>query len=62
MFLLRTLNAADVALLKQIGGLVGGSVGALGIIGVASRAMRSARAASTRCSRPTTWPSGSPAN
>lgn len=38
VFLLRTLNAADVALLKQIGGLVGGSVGALGIIGVASRA------------------------
>ncbi|ORB85201.1 Isoniazid-inducible protein iniC [Mycobacterium kansasii] len=38
VFLLRTLNAADVALLKQIGGLVGGSAGALGIIGVASRA------------------------
>jgi replication fork clamp-binding protein CrfC len=38
VFLLRTLNAADVALLKQIGHLVGGSAGALGIIGVASRA------------------------
>src|ERR1700755_1841792 len=38
VFLLRTLNAADVALLKQIGQLVGGSTGALGIIGVASRA------------------------
>ncbi|BBX98545.1 isoniazid-induced dynamin-like GTPase IniC [Mycobacterium lacus] len=38
VFLLRTLGAADVALLKQIGALVGGSAGALGIIGVASRA------------------------
>jgi hypothetical protein len=38
VFLLRTLNAADIALLKQIGQLVGGSAGALGIIGVASRA------------------------
>jgi replication fork clamp-binding protein CrfC len=38
VFLLRTLNAADVALLKQIGELVGGSAGALGVIGVASRA------------------------
>jgi replication fork clamp-binding protein CrfC len=38
VFLLRTLNAPDVALLKQIGHLVGGSAGALGIIGVASRA------------------------
>jgi replication fork clamp-binding protein CrfC len=38
VFLLRTLNAADVALLKQISQLVGGSSGALGIIGVASRA------------------------
>lgn len=38
MFLLRTFNAADIALLKQIGQLVGGSAGALGIIGVASRA------------------------
>jgi replication fork clamp-binding protein CrfC len=38
VFLLRTLNAADVALLKQIGHLVGGSAGALGIVGVASRA------------------------
>ena len=38
LFLLRTLNAADIALLKQIGHLVGGSAGALGIIGVASRA------------------------
>ncbi|SPM38998.1 isoniazid-inducible protein iniC, partial [Mycobacterium numidiamassiliense] len=38
VFLLRTLNAADVALLRQIGQLVGGSTGALGIIGVASRA------------------------
>jgi replication fork clamp-binding protein CrfC len=38
VFLLRTLNAADVALLKQIGQLVGGSTGALGIVGVASRA------------------------
>jgi len=38
VFLLRTLNAADIALLKQIGGLVGESAGALGIIGVASRA------------------------
>lgn len=38
VFLLRTLNAPDIALLKQIGGLVGGSTGALGIIGVASRA------------------------
>lgn len=38
VFLLRTLNAPDIALLKQIGGLVGGSAGALGIIGVASRA------------------------
>ena len=38
VFLLRTLNAADIALLKQIGELVGGSAGALGVIGVASRA------------------------
>ncbi|MGB0970322.1 MAG: Isoniazid-inducible protein iniC, partial [Mycobacterium sp.] len=38
VFLLRTLNAADFALLKQIGELVGGSTGALGVIGVASRA------------------------
>ncbi|MCV7198156.1 isoniazid-induced dynamin-like GTPase IniC [Mycobacterium angelicum] len=38
VFLLRTLNAPDIALLKQIGGLVGGSAGALGIVGVASRA------------------------
>lgn len=38
VFLLRTLNAPDIALLKQIGGLVGGSAGALGVIGVASRA------------------------
>src|ERR1700754_1837812 len=38
VFLLRTLNAVDIALLKQIGSLVGGSAGALGIIGVASRA------------------------
>ena len=38
VFLLRTLNAPDIALLKQIGELVGGSSGALGVIGVASRA------------------------
>jgi replication fork clamp-binding protein CrfC len=38
VFLLRTLNAADIALLKQIGHLVGGAAGALGIVGVASRA------------------------
>lgn len=41
VFLLRTLNAADIGLLKQIGELVGGtagSSGALGVIGVASRA------------------------
>src|SRR6195952_2019606 len=38
VFLLRTLNAADIALLKQIGELVGGSSGALGVSGVASRA------------------------
>ncbi len=38
VFLLRTLNAPDMALLKQIGQLVGGSAGALGIVGVASRA------------------------
>jgi replication fork clamp-binding protein CrfC len=38
VFLLRTLNAADIALLKQIGDVVGGSAGALGVIGVASRA------------------------
>lgn len=38
VFLLRTLNAVDIALLKQIGDLVGTSAGALGIIGVASRA------------------------
>ena len=38
VFLLRTLNSADIALLKQIGELVGGSSGALGVIGVASRA------------------------
>ncbi len=38
LFLLRTLNAVDIALLKQIGELVGGSAGALGVIGVASRA------------------------
>jgi replication fork clamp-binding protein CrfC len=38
VFLLRTLNAADIALLNQIGELVGGSSGALGVIGVASRA------------------------
>ncbi len=38
VFLLRTLNAADLALLRQIGELVGGSSGALGVIGVASRA------------------------
>src|ERR1700752_2301007 len=38
VFLLSTLNATDIALLKQIGELVGGSAGALGVIGVASRA------------------------
>jgi hypothetical protein len=38
VFLLRTLNAPDIALLKQIGDIVGGSAGALGVIGVASRA------------------------
>jgi hypothetical protein len=38
VFLLRTLNDADIRLLKQIGELVGGSAGALGVIGVASRA------------------------
>lgn len=38
VFLLRTLNAADIGLLKQIGQLVGGAAGALGVIGVASRA------------------------
>jgi replication fork clamp-binding protein CrfC len=38
VFLLRTLNAADIALLRQIGTLVGGASGALGVIGVASRA------------------------
>jgi replication fork clamp-binding protein CrfC len=38
VFLLRTLSAADIALLKQIGELVGGSAGALGVIGVAARA------------------------
>lgn len=38
VFLLRTLNAPDIALLKQIGDLVGGTAGALGVIGVASRA------------------------
>ncbi len=38
VFLLRTLNAADIALLRQIGELVGGAAGALGVIGVASRA------------------------
>ncbi|MGW0161459.1 dynamin family protein [Mycobacterium sp. NPDC003323] len=41
VFLLRTLNAADIALLRQIGELVGGEAGAsgaLGVIGVASRA------------------------
>ena len=38
VFLLRTLNAADIALLKQIGELTGGETGALGVIGVASRA------------------------
>src|SRR5262245_51889913 len=38
VFLLRTLNAADIALLKQIGQVVGGSTGALGVVGVASRA------------------------
>ena len=38
VFLLRTLNAADIGLLKQIGELVGGAAGALGVIGVASRA------------------------
>src|SRR6201996_799535 len=38
VFLLRTLNAADIALLRQIGQLVGGATGALGIVGVASRA------------------------
>jgi replication fork clamp-binding protein CrfC len=38
VFLPRTLNAADIALLQQIGTLVGGSSGALGVIGVASRA------------------------
>ncbi len=38
VFLLRTLNAPDVALLTQIGDLIGGSTGALGVIGVASRA------------------------
>jgi replication fork clamp-binding protein CrfC len=38
VFLLRTLNAPDIALLQQIGTLVGGSSGALGVIGVASRA------------------------
>jgi replication fork clamp-binding protein CrfC len=58
VFLLRTLNAADIALLTQIGTLVGGAAGALGVIGVASRAdeigagridaMMSAREVATR--------------
>lgn len=38
LFLLRTLNAADIGLLTRIGGLAGGPSGALGVIGVASRA------------------------
>lgn len=38
VFLLRTLNAADIGLLTRIGDLVGGASGALGVIGVASRA------------------------
>lgn len=38
VFLLRTLNAADIALLTRIGELAGGGGGALGVIGVASRA------------------------
>jgi replication fork clamp-binding protein CrfC len=38
VFLMRTLNAVDIALLKQIADMVGGATGALGIIGVASRA------------------------
>lgn len=38
VFLLRTLNAPDIALLTRIGDIVGGSTGALGVIGVASRA------------------------
>lgn len=38
VFLLRTLNAADIGLLTRIGELLGGSAGALGVIGVASRA------------------------
>lgn len=58
VFLLRTLNAPDIALLKQIGELVGSGSGALGVIGVASRAdeigagridaMMSAREVATR--------------
>lgn len=59
IFLLRSLNAADVALLAQIGRLVGGERGgAVGVIGVVSRAdeigvgrldaMLSAREVSTR--------------
>ncbi|WP_053854683.1 dynamin-like GTPase family protein [Mycolicibacterium mucogenicum] len=58
VFLLRTLNAPDIALLKQIGELVGSGSAALGVIGVASRAdeigagridaMMSAREVATR--------------
>lgn len=38
VFLLRSLNASDIALLSQIGQLIGGSAGPLGVVGVASRA------------------------
>ncbi len=38
LFLLRTLNAADIGLLTRIGDLAGGLSGPLGVIGVASRA------------------------
>ena len=48
VFLLRTLNAADIALLKMIGELVGGSAGALWVIGWRRGPTRSARGDSTR--------------
>lgn len=60
VFLLRTRNAADIGLLKQIGELVGGSAGALGVIGRRRAPTRSGPGASTRCCRRRTSRPGSP--
>lgn len=62
VFLLRTLNAADIALLKQIGDLVGGAAGRWASSAWRRGPTRSAPGGSTPCSRPKTSPRDSPAS